>query len=55
MTGRTSNDLRAVWRAWRRSQRAIGALSKLTDRELRDIGLWRDDADPIHPWNYPQR
>ena len=56
MTGRTLNGgLRAAWRDWRRSRKTIGTLSKLTDRELRDIGLWRDDASPFQPWTYPQR
>jgi uncharacterized protein YjiS (DUF1127 family) len=55
MTSRTSNGgLRATWRDWRRFQKTIGALGKLTDRELSDIGLWRDDADRFHPWTHPQ-
>ena len=32
---------------WRRYRSAVRELSQLTDRDLRDIGIWRGDIETI--------
>jgi uncharacterized protein YjiS (DUF1127 family) len=41
--------LHASFKNWRNSRRTLRALADLDDRQLRDIGLTRDDSDCYRP------
>lgn len=52
---RTKTSLLATFLAWREGRATRKALSKLTDRELTDIGLKRADIDLMSDWDLAGR